>query len=227
MPDKEVKVGPSPMGSFTGAHAIARIERERAEKAIEEGEKKAEASKEEDVEKDEREKEIDKLIPSKITTSIGPMPFESFKRWLSPIWDQVASKEHLARGFCTVDRDISGIHVVFRTFRSREMRIINSFSPVSNPDTDFSKYLDEDATYRAIQIVFGITEFDGKTVPQVKFPDGDLQTWRDSEDLKARLNWVDALPEELLSLMNAVLGDVTIAYRLALRENLKNQLAPL
>jgi len=230
MPDKEVQVGPhreTPTGSFTGAHALDRIERERAEKAIEEGKRKAEAGKEVEEEKDERDKEIDKLLPAKITSSIGPMAFDSFKKWYSSIWDQVVSKEHLARGFCTMTRDISGISVVFRTFRSKEMRIINSFSPVSNPDSNFGKYLEEDAAYRAIQIVFGITEFDGKTVPQIGFPTGDLQAWREGADLKARLDWVDTLPEEMVSVMNAILADVTIAYRLALRENLKNQLAPL
>jgi len=42
-----------------------------------------------------------------------------------------------------------------------------------------------------------------------------------------KIDVVDELPDEVISLLGAVINDTMVAYRCAMTENLKNQLPPL
>jgi hypothetical protein len=229
---KEANVGPptpreaSTTGSFGASKAIEEIEQRRAAEAIERG-KSADAEKgEKEEEQSERDKEIDKLLPKEVTSALGDVPFDIFKEMYSGIWEQVESKEHLAKGFCTMRKEIAtDLPVVFRTLKTNETHLVNQFAP--EPGGEIRKYLDADSEYRKIQLAIGVMEFDGRESAPIETPTGSVEEWKDSQVVKERFDWIDGLPEEITALMSAVLTDVTIAYRLALRENLKNQLAPL
>lgn len=212
-------------GSFTGAKALDNIQRKRTEEAIERGRSGEKGEGEKDEKQIERERQIDELLPKEVASALGAVSFETFKRMYKGVWDQIESKEHLAKGFCAHTKEIAkGLSVTFRTLRANETQVVNQFAP--DPNDNFKKYVGDDSEYRKIQLAIGIKEFDGKENPPIELPKGDFKEWKESQAVKERFNWIDGLPEELVAIMSSVLGDVTIAYRLALRENLKNQLAP-
>lgn len=224
--EKDVRIGPTQPGSFGGAQALEQIQERRTAEAIERGRAEEKAGKEKHKETDERDKEIESLLPKKIASVFGEIPFKTFKKMYKSVWEQVENKEHFARGFCTFSYDVSkNLPIVFRTFRVNETVVINRFA--ADPGLDFNKFIVKDSAYRTIQLVLGIQEFDGKELEPLKMPTGDFDEWKDSEAVQARFDWIGGLPEELTALMSGILTDVTIAYRLALRENLKNQFAPL
>jgi hypothetical protein len=228
---RDANVGPakgsgSQTGSFTGSKALEDIQKRRLEEAVERGKTQDESGEEKVKEKDERELEVDKLLPKKVSSVLGEVSFDTFKKMYKGIWDQVESKEHLAKGFCSHSQDLStGLSVTLRTFRVDEARIINRVAP--DPQIEFREYYDKESDYRTIQLILGVQEFDGKDLPKLNLPGEDFDKWRESDDVRGRFRWIHGLPEELIALMSSILTDITIAYRIALRENLKNQLAPL
>jgi hypothetical protein len=230
---KDAEIGPAgsgqdmPTGSFTGSKAIEKIQRKKAEEAVERGMAKEKEGGEEDKKQSENDRKIDELLPKEVNSALGMVSFAQFKDMYKEIWEQVESKEHLSKGFCTHTRDIAkNLPVTFRTLRTNETEIVNQFAPDPN-DQNFSHYMSTDSMYRKIQLAIGIKEFDGRESRTLELPDDDFDKWKKSTVVVERFNWVDGLPEELTAIMSAILADVTIAYRLALRENLKNQLAPL
>lgn len=215
-----------PTGSFTGSKAIDEIQRRKTAEAVERGRSGEGASGEKDPKQTEKDRKIDELLPKEISSAIGTVSFDTFKEMYKDVWEQVDSKEHLAKGFCAHTSEIArNLSVTFRTLRANETQIVNQFAP-DPKESDFSKYMASDAEYRKIQLAIGIKIFDGKESAPLELPKGDFDEWKQSQIVVERFNWVDGLGEELVSIMSAVLGDVTIAYRLALRENLKNLLAP-
>lgn len=230
---KDAEIGPAgagteqSTGSFTGAKAIDDIQRKRTEEAVARGRSSEGAEEEKDEKQVERDKKIDDLLPKEINSALGTVSFETFKEMYKEVWEQVESKEHLAKGFCTHTREIAkSLSVTFRTLRARETQIVNQFAP-DPQQREFGKFVDSDSEYRKIQLAIGIREFDGRENPPIELPKDDFEAWKKSQSVVERFRWVDGLGEELVAVMSGILADVTIAYRLALRENLKNQLAPL
>jgi hypothetical protein len=214
----EPKVTGGPRGSF--------ISEAKVKEAIQAG-KAAEEEKPPSQEEDApEEEEKDENIPEKVNSALGFIPYKTFKKVYKEVWEQVKSKQHLAQGYCLYTEEMAGgVEVTMRTFRTGEMKILRRLAPAANPDTDFQKYLDEDMEHRSFQIILGLVRFDGQDLPEIPLPTGDIGKWRKSDEVQARLRWVDDLPEEMTALLGSVLADVTIAYRYALRENLKNQYA--
>lgn len=217
-------------GSFVSQGLIKdRIDATKAEKAVNTAQTDAEKAKGDEAEK-KRLDEINRLLPDRVASSMGEMSFSTFKSVYKDIWEQVENKDHLARGFCTFERELApGLKVGLRTFRSGELRQIRRFTSATLPTQDFHKYLDEEYRYRTARLIVGVTSYAGNEMPAVplEFPEGSVEKWLAMNDVKTRAAWLDALPDEIVEAMSGTLSDVALAYRLALTENLKNRFAPL
>jgi hypothetical protein len=72
-----------------------------------------------------------------------------------------------------------------------------------------------------------LTNFDGNDLPPLpEISPSDPDSWAKQPLVTQKVDWLDKLPEEVVFHLGGVLADVTNAFRLALRENLKNLSAP-
>lgn len=220
---RDPEINPGPKGSFISEDKVKEMiggENPKTEKPPSDEEAK------EPEESEEGAPEND--VPERINSALGVVSYKTFKRRYKEVWDQVEDKRHLAQGFCLYSTAIAeGIDVTLRSFRTREMKVLRRLAPTANPDTDLQRYLEQDFEHRSFQIILGLVRFEGVDLPEIPLPESDIETWKKSEEVQSRLRWVDDLPEMVTELLGGVLADVTIAYRYALRENLKNQYALL
>lgn len=217
-----------PSGSFVSKDKI--VEAVQAQKAAEEINRT-----QTDVEKEKAEaadkariEEIDRLLPRRVLSSYGEISYETFKSFYASIWEQVKEKEHLAIGYCTfVGEALPGVTVTLRTLRTRENRAILRWMPVIEPGGNILNQ-EADAYYRSVRLALALTNFDGNDLPPLpEISPGDPDAWIKQPMVAQKIEWLDKLPEEVVFHLGGVLADVTNAFRLALRENLKNLSAPL
>lgn len=217
-------------GSFVSASEIRdKIDAQQAAVQIAQGQTDAEKEKIA-AQEAARLKEIDELLPKELICSVGRMSFDTFKRRYKTIWDQVSSKDHLARGYCIFEHEAApGVKTSYKTMRSVEMRLLSRVSPTTPAATDPIKYADEGYQYRLVRVAMGVLEWDGRQLAPLPLPGSSdpVGAWLALPDVAARLKMFENLGDELLDLLLGTLNDVTNAYRLALQENLKNQYAPL
>jgi hypothetical protein len=227
------KIGPTaPTGSFTSKEKI--VDKIQEDKIRELENAQADAKKAEAEAAEQRRIEaIDKLLPKEVNASFGEVPFEFFKERFQTVWTQIAEKTHLTRGFCTYTFDVApGLSVTIRTLKSGEMKFLRRFTPTTDPAENPAQYMDEDSLFRNVRFVIAVTEFDGNPMPDIEIPkkrllkDEDLEEWLGTKAVADRFDWVDDLPEELTDAVAGTFVDLSIAYRNALQENLKNQFAP-
>ena len=86
----------------------------------------------------------------------------------------------------------------------------------------------DNSRFVMVRIMVALMEFDGKEqtpLPTLSIDSSDK--WLDNVAVKRGKAWLDNLPDQLVTFMDAVINDVLTAYNAAATENLKNQLAPL
>lgn len=225
------KITLKPPGSFVSKGALTEaVEAAKAAEAINQTQSDTEKAKQAAAEK-ARVDEIDKMLPKEVFCFLGKVSFDLFKTFYKAVWDQVENKDHLARGYVIVEKAVAPhLNVIVRSFKTKEMRLLTQFSPVASPETATAKYADETFTFRNARLALGILSFDGKDLGALPLPseaDKDLEKWMALSSVKARIEMIESLPEELVDAIAALVNDTILAYRFALQENLKNQFAPL
>lgn len=176
----------------------------------------------------ERDKKIDDLLPRDVFCIFGEVSFGTFKEYYKDVWAQVADKVHLAKGFCSFKKELQpGLPVTVRTFKAKEFRQLQYLAP--SPGDNYRGYLEDQIKFRSARLAVSITQFDTEEFPDLGalLAEKGVDNWEKMDIVKERIDWLDNFPEEMLSAMSALVTDVTQAYRLAVQENLKNQLAPL
>lgn len=236
---KKVRIGPkspksptAPTGSFVSKEKVIGDIQEKQLKALERSQDDAKKAKADEKEQ-KRLDAIDKLLPKEIAASFGDVPYDIFKERFKSIWDQIADKTHLARGYCVYAfSPLPNVTVSIRTLRSGEMKFLRRFTPSTNPTEDPARYMDEDSLFRDVRFVMAVTLFDGGELPEIPIPKErilskeDIEEWMKDRQVSDRFDWVDSLPEELTGTIAGAFMDMSLAYRYGLQENLKNQFAP-
>lgn len=227
MPETPKSLSIKSPGSFVSKDKI--VEAVQAQKTAEEINRT-----QTDVEKEKadaadkaRIEEIDRLLPKRVLSSHGEISYETFKGIYASIWEQVKEKEHLSIGFCTFKGEaLPGVIVTLRTLRTRENRAIIRWMPSVDPGGGILNQ-EADAYYRSIRLALALTNFDGNELPPLpEISPTDPDSWIKHPTVVQKVDWLDKLPEEVVFHLGSVLADVTNAFRLALRENLKNLSAP-
>ena len=238
MPEEQKKVkitaprAATPGGSFMSREKVLGDIQEQKIRELETAQTNAkEAKATEDEQK--RLDAINKLLPEHVASSIGEVPYDFFKAQFQTVWDQVAEKTHLSSGYCTYDWEVApGVSVTIRTLKSGEMKFLRRFTPITDPSEDPAQYMDEDSLFRNVRFVIALMSFDSYELPALSIPKSRRLTkemideWMQDAQVNDRFDWVDDLPEELGDKISGVFVDLSLAYRFALQENLKNQFAP-
>lgn len=216
-----------PPGSFVSKEKITEvISSAKAAEEINKAQDEAEKSRAEAEEK-KRIEEIEKLLPARVFSSHGAMSYAAFKGLYGAVWEQVKNKDHLSVGYCTFSAElIPNVQGVMRTLRASENRASLRWMPEMD-DRGIPVNQAADAFYRNVRLTLGLIEFDGRRLMEVPaLVPGEEEQWLDHAVVQQKLAWIDGLPEEVVFELGGVMADLTNAYRLALRENLKNRLAP-
>jgi len=219
-------------GSFVSREKVLGDIQEDKIRALENAQADAKRGKAE-ADEEKRVAAINKLLPDEVAASFGDLPYAIFKERFQTIWDQVAEKLHLSRCYCTYTFEPSpNTSVTIRTLRSKEMKFLRRFTPVTDPADSPAQYMDEDSVFRYVRFVIGVTEYDGNEMPEVTLPKKrlltpeDMEAWMEDKYVSDRLDFFEDQPEELSDRIAGAFMDVSMAYRYALQENLKNQFAP-
>ena len=232
-PGKPPKIkiqGPGSFGVNRGElEGKLRAHRDSETSGIEQAEKDQEEAAKTQAQ-EERDRQIDDLLPSRVFSLFGDVAYGIFKEYYKVIWDQVADKTHLARGFCTFNTEVQpDLPVTVRTFRAKEFRQLQYLAP--QPGEDAREFLTAQIKFRNARVSVALISFDNDGEPFADLgnllAEKGLEDWLDDDVVKTRFDWLDEMPEEMLAAISAVISDVTQAYRLAVQENLKNQFAPL
>ena len=232
---KRPKIAPtaSPGGSFTSREKILGDIQEEKIRELENAQADAKKAKAE-ADEAERIKAIDKLLPPDVSASFGELPYAIFKERYQTVWNQVSEKTHLTRGWCDYTFEAApNLQATIRTLKSKEMKFLRRFTPTTDPAENPAAYMDEDSLFRNARFEIAVTTFAGTHRPAVEIPkkrvhtEKDVEEWMNSKPVADRFDWVGDLPEELTDTIAGIFMDLSLAYRFALQENLKNQFAPL
>lgn len=228
MPEQAGRVSLKPSGSFVSQETIRDgIDASKASEAVNQAQTDSEKARK-DAADQKRIDEINKLLPEEVFCVLGKVSFRLFKQIYKTVWDQVENKDHLARGYVICERELSpGLPVQVRSFRTKEMRTITQFSPVTSPEGSQTKLADETFTFRNVRLALGVVAFGGRELPGLPMPESDLESWKKLQIVKGRLEMFDNFSEEIVDGLAGLITDTIFAYRLALQENLKNRYAPL
>lgn len=185
----------------------------------------------EDQREEKRRKKIDDLLPETVISAYGEIAYRQFKEIYADVFEGVREKDHWATGFITHEAALpGGAPFKVRNFRRGEGDAIRALMPrtsvmsggsADNFDRDNSRFV-------AVRILVALMEFNG--VERVMLPTLTLdgyEVWLKKDIVKKGINFLDNLPDQIVTFLDAVITDVMVAYNAAATENLKNQLAPL
>jgi hypothetical protein len=220
-------------GSMLPAGYVEDKQREKELAALEDSTGKQDRVEEDKEEKreEERKAKIDKLLPESIVSAYGEISYEKFKKIYADVYEGVKEKDHWATGFVTHAANLpGGAAIKIRNFRRSEGDAIRSLTPRTNvmsggPSEDFDR---QNSKFVAVRVLVALMEFDGKE--QTPLPTLTLDTideWLGKDVVKKGIKFLDGLPDQLVTFLDAVVTDTMVAYNAAATENLKNQLAPL
>jgi len=224
-------IGKKPQGSFVNTSQM--VDDIKRKKELESLEQMKDRKEEEALEEEEKKQnaEIDKLLPERVESAFGELPYATFKELYQDVFDAVANKDHWSLGYVSHAMDLyDGVPVRVRTLRKREADVLRGVAPkgAAYPGADIDQFNAERAEYETVRLLVCLQQFgEIQFEDSVKLSLANFSEWRESKDAKARAEQVDDLPDEVISLLGAVINDTMVAYRCAMTENLKNQLAPL
>lgn len=226
-------MGGRPGGSMAPSGMVEDLQRQ-AEMAKQTADASATAERaEKDRQDDEvkkREAEIDKLLPEKVDTAFGEMPYASFKRLYADVFEAVNLKDHFATGYVAHSTKFTdGTVIRVRTFRRAEGDALRSLTPRSTvlEGATMESFYKESAKYDRAKIILALLQFGDKTFNDpVKLTIDGVEKWFAHPEIQARVGWFDNLPDVIVGFLDRVIEDTMSAYRAALTENLKNLLPP-
>ena len=222
-----------PAGSMLPPNFVEDKRREKDLASLEQATNKqnqVEEAREESKEQ-ERQRKIDELLPETIATAYGVISYAQFKQLYADVYEGVAQKEHWATGFITHDTNLpGGTPIKVRNFRRGEGDAIRALMPRTSvmEGGSMDDFYADNSRFVMVRIMVALMEFDGKEqtpLPTLSIDSSDK--WLDNVAVKRGKAWLDNLPDQLVTFMDAVINDVLTAYNAAATENLKNQLAPL
>lgn len=220
-------------GSMLPAGYVEDKRREKELSGLEESTGKQDRVEEEKEEQQEekRKKKIDDLLPETVVSAYGEISYKKFKEIYGDVYEGVAEKDHWATGFVTHEaRMPGGAQIKLRTFRRSEGDAIRSLQPrtalLGGGDQD--NFFKENSKFVAVRVLVSLMEFNGEeraVLPTLTI-DG-TEKWLKNDTVKKGIAWLDGMPDQLVTFMDAMVNDTMLAYNAAATENLKNQLAPL
>jgi hypothetical protein len=220
-------------GSMLPPNFVEEKAREKELSALDDASSKqsrVEEDKEEQVE-DERKKKIDDLLPETVVTAYGELSYDDFKKVYADVYEGVKQKEHWATGFVSHDTVLpGGTKITIRNFRRSEGDAIRALTPRSSVmgGGDTGTFFKENSLFVAVRVIIALMSFDGREqTPLPSLTIDNTEEWLKKEAVVKGIAWLDGLPDQIVTFMDAVVNDVLGAYNAAATENLKNQLAPL
>lgn len=184
-----------------------------------------------DAEEQKQDKEISELLPTKVESAFGELPYATFKELYKDVYEAVTNKDHWALGYVSHEFDVyDGAAVRVRTMRKREADVLRGVAPkgASYPGATLDTFNSESSEYEIIRLLICLQQFDQNIYSdEVKVSLSNYDEWRKSAPIISRAEQIDNLPDEVIAFLGAVINDTMFAYRCAMTENLKNQLAPL
>jgi hypothetical protein len=99
--------------------------------------------------------------------------------------------------------------------------------PPQDSVNNYEDFVKKQMEFRDARVLIGLMEYDGSPLPDL----GPLlvatpsRKWFENEAVAQSKKFLDDQPEIFIETISGVITDVARAYRLASRENLKNQLA--
>ena len=231
MPDQPGSIGGKPQGSFVNTGKMVQdINKQREMERIEQMKDRGEEDRA-DADEKERDAEISKLLPDKVDSAFGEVPYDTFKDLYKDVYEAVTNKDHWAMGYVSHEFDLyDDVPVRVRTMRKREADVLRGVAPkgAAYPGADINAFNAERAEYETIRLLICLQQFgDNVYQDETKISLTTFKTWRASENVVARAEQIDNLPDEIIAFLGAVINDTMVAYRCAMTENLKNRLAPL
>ena len=229
----EGSMGGKPSGSMLPAGFVEDRQREKELSGLEEAtgkQDRVEDDKEEQREK-KRKKKIDSLLPDTVVSAYGEITYKQFKEIYDDVFEGVKEKDHWATGFVTHETHLpGGTPIKMRNFRRSEGDAIRALSPrTSIMDGGSAENFDkENSRFVAVRVLVSLMEFDGKErVPLPTLTLDDTEKWLTNDGVKKGVAFLDNMPDQIVTYLDAVVTDIMVAYNAAATENLKNQLAPL
>lgn len=226
-------MGGKPGGSMLPAGFVEDKRREKDLSALDDAASKQNrvAEDKEDQQEEKRKKRVDDLLPQKVESAYGEITYKQFKQIYADVFEGVTEKEHWATGFVTHSAKLpGGSEFKMRNFQRSEGDAIRSLMPrgtVMGGGTPDSFYL-ENSRFVSVRIIVALMEFDGQQqVPLPILTISGADEWLKSANVVKSIAFLDRLPDQLVTFMDAVVNDIMVAYNAAATENLKNQLAPL
>lgn len=185
----------------------------------------------EDQKEEERQKRIDDLLPQTIVSAYGEITYDQFKKVYADIYEGVSEKDHWAAGFVTHKSTLpGGTPFKLRNFRRSEGDAIRYLMPRRDAMSGgtIDSFYQENSRYVAVRIIISLMEFDdNERVPLPTLTIDGVDGWLKDAQVRKAIAFLDGLPDQLVTFLDAVVNDVMVAYNAAATENLKNQLAPL
>jgi len=184
----------------------------------------------EEQREERRKKRIDDILPKEVESAYGVLSYEKFKKVYADVYEGVKEKDHWATGFVTHSAKLpGGTPFKLRNFRRSEGDAIRALMPRgAGFGGDADTFHQENSRFVAARITVSVMEFDGHEralLPELTLE--SMDKWFEQDLVKKSIKWLDGLPDQLVTFLDAVVNDVMVAYNAAATENLKNQLAPL
>jgi len=225
------KIGKKPSGSFVNTgEMVGEIKKKKEMDAIQQMQDRGDQDRA-DVEEQKQDDEIAELLPNRVETAFGEIPYTTFKELYKDVYEAVANKDHWALGYVSHEFEVyEGAAVRVRTMRKREADVLRGVAPkgATFPGATIDTFNVESSEYEVVRLLICLQQFDQNIyTDDVKVNLSNYDEWRKSASVVGRAEQLDNLPDEVIAFLGAVINDTMFAYRCAMTENLKNQLAPL
>jgi len=169
------------------------------------------------------------------SVSLGRMPLSEFSSYFKSVWDQVADKRFMARGYVTFDTTIAGTQFSVRTLRRCEESALALWSPSMAVESD-PRFSSEDrhvahgdavarqmaSSLRRLAVHLDGGVFLDNRVELPKLTTDTAASWLSSPAVINLLASLDNLDAGLIAALMDVAYDVELARACALRENIRN-----
>lgn len=219
-------------GSMLPPNFVEDRVREKELASLDDASKKQTRVEEEKEEKkvEEERKKIDDLLPEEIESAYGLISYAKFREVYDDVFQGVKDKDHWAIGFVTHETSLpGGTKIKMRNFRRGEGDAIRSLMPrgaMAGGDQD--SFYRENARFVSVRVLLALIEFDGKEqTPLPTLGVDNVDDWLRNDNVVQGIRWLDSMPDQVVTYMDAVVNDIMVAYNAAATENLKNQLPPL
>ena len=218
-------IGKKPQGSMVNTtELVSDIRKKKELDAIQQMQDHGEQDRA-DAEEQQQDDQINKLLPKEVGTAVGLVDYAKFRELYADVFEAVKNKDHWALGYVSHEFKLyDGLPVQVRTMRKREADVLRGTVPSGDVET----FNDQQSEYETMRLLICLQKF-GANVYQddTKLSLKSVEEWRGSKAVEARADQLEDLPDEIVAFLGAVINDTMNAYRYAMTENLKNQLAPL